>query len=303
MNRRWILPVVVLLMLTGCLARTQRREIVFGGQRAIELSNTQVRAVIVPATGRVMWFSRVGGENLLWVNPSEDGTPKRYGGWANHGGEKAWIWPQDDWEKIAGSGWPPKMDGKLFREVTSYPPDSVWLWSNEIPGFGVTMTRKFFLAPESSRLVVFTELVPRENATSARIAPWSVVQIPRPMMLEVPGKESPVQRVFSGRALPILVGSPGTTALSPHFVEAGTKVGMHVKQIAAVGDTDVLTVRIEDASDGEYRPGEQAQIYLHEQHVEGQPSHEYIEIEFTGPLAPATQEQRLTISLEAQAKP
>jgi hypothetical protein len=292
-----VIGLALMVLLTGCRSQTLRREITFGGQRAIELSNIHVRAVIVPAMGRVMSFSRAGGENLLWVNPAPDGSPKRYGGWANFGGEKAWIWPQDNWAKIAGSGWPPKMDGKLFRE-TGDGPDAVRVQSDVIPGFGVRIERRFRLEPDSSKLIIETSLRPGELPTSASIAPWSVVQIPAAFLFEVPSEGPLTQRVFSGQRLAVVAGSPGKTGLAA-VGAGGWKVGLDVAEVSTRGNPDRLTVRIESASDGSYLAGEKAQLYRHLQPVEGEPSHDYVEIEFTGPLNSATQEQRLVVSLEA----
>ena len=64
-------------------------------------------AVVEPEFGgRVMSFSpRGAGRNVFWNAPAGSID---LNGWANHGGEKTWIGPQNLWPKIKGGpSWPP----------------------------------------------------------------------------------------------------------------------------------------------------------------------------------------------------
>ena len=66
---------------------------------SIEIANPEVRVVVVPAIGRIMYYGFVGGENILWSDPElhgqvlPDGQPNvdeegQYV-WTNFGGDKS----------------------------------------------------------------------------------------------------------------------------------------------------------------------------------------------------------------------
>ena len=76
------------------------------------LNNGQFELAVSAATGRIVHYGAVRGANVLWKNPRADSVPSPFVGWHNWGGDKVWIWPEDDWVKwqagvVAPPGDPP----------------------------------------------------------------------------------------------------------------------------------------------------------------------------------------------------
>ncbi len=83
---------------------------------SLVLENDAIRAEIVPAwAGRLMFFGRADGPNVLWTQPEAARFTIDAGGkpvWRNVGGEKTWVGSQGrGWRAFAGkesgSVWPP----------------------------------------------------------------------------------------------------------------------------------------------------------------------------------------------------
>ena len=98
-----------------------------GWANSIEIANSEVRVVVVPAIGRIMHYGFVGGENILWSDPElhgqvlPDGQPNvdeegQYV-WTNFGGDKVWPNQQSEFVKINGHSWPPDhaFDGAVHE--------------------------------------------------------------------------------------------------------------------------------------------------------------------------------------------
>ena len=161
------------------------------------LENDSLRAEIVPDwAGRLMFFSRKGGENVLWTQPEAaefgcypNGTPM----WKNVGGEKTWVGSQGaGWRAFAGieegGVWPPPawFDSMPLR-VVEVDAKHVVLRSDAHRGgdWVVAMEREFTL--EENALVIRQRLIPEEvGARGPDVQPdddrrlWSVAQVPRP---------------------------------------------------------------------------------------------------------------------------
>ncbi len=95
-----------------------------GWKEAVEIDNQNLRLVIVPSIGRIMFFGFTNGENLLWNNEKFLGQNVEYTNemlkksfWANYGGDKVWTVAQDDFPKTINRGWPPDetFDGGNFE--------------------------------------------------------------------------------------------------------------------------------------------------------------------------------------------
>lgn len=166
------------------------------------LENETLRAEIVPDwAGRLMFFGRKGGENVLWTQPEAadfgchpNGTPM----WKNVGGEKTWVGSQDaGWRAFAGieegGVWPPPawFDSMPLRVVEAGPKRIV-LRSDAHRGgdWIVAMEREFTL--EEDVLVIRQRLLPEDvGARGPDVLPdddrrlWSVAQVPRPAFVLV----------------------------------------------------------------------------------------------------------------------
>lgn len=166
----------------------------------IVLENGSLRAEIVPAwAGRLMFFGRKGGENVLWTQLEAadfgcypDGTPM----WKNVGGEKTWVGSQGPgWRAFAGietgSAWPPPawFDSMPLRVVKA-DPKNVVLRSDAHRGgdWSVAMEREFTL--EDDCLVIRQRLIVDDFGARGKAALpdddrrlWSVAQVPQPKLV------------------------------------------------------------------------------------------------------------------------
>ena len=165
----------------------------------IVLTNDALRAEIVPAwAGRLMFFGRPGGPNVLWTWPEAarftvDAGEKPV--WRNVGGEKTWVGSQgrgwcDFAGKESGRVWPPPawFDSEPMRVVRADTRSALLRTGVHRGGdWEGAMEREFVL--EGERLVVHERLLPTKAAVAgdrARTRPdddrrlWSVAQVPQP---------------------------------------------------------------------------------------------------------------------------
>lgn len=137
-------------------------------------------AEVDPGLGRLLAFGRLGGSNVLWTNPA--GTD--VGGWKNFGGEKLWLWPQDEWPALFGADWPPPFDGLPWQGRAG---DNWAEWELSLePVLPVAIVRKASLEADGLRI---------HSEVCGSIVPfrlWSITQIERPRRLEV---LSPTRRI------------------------------------------------------------------------------------------------------------
>ena len=180
---------LVALVATAARAQTAPAKIV--------LENGDLRAEIVPAwAGRLMFFGRVGGENVFWTQPEAADIVDPPGGkrtWKNYGGEKTWVGSQDvGWRAFAGvsegSVWPPPawFDADPMQVVGSNATSVVLCTGVHRGGDWEGMMRRTFML-EADRLVVRQQLLPLAAIPVPRPQPlpdddrrlWSVAQVPR----------------------------------------------------------------------------------------------------------------------------
>ncbi|MBD3274053.1 MAG: DUF4380 domain-containing protein [Candidatus Marinimicrobia bacterium] len=196
----WMLKIIaagLFLVLAGCgdQSPVQVESISYlewdGG---IEVSNAETRLVVVPAIGRIMHYSKAGGENLLWTNPEHYGETKPAGDylsrgdsviWANFGGDKVWPTPQDLFEEINGRAWPPDPWFDGARHEFERLKNGVRLISPVSDYCGAQVTRTIRLAESGSRVTIHQELTKRQQAQDEAVEPiphtiWSVTQIRNP---------------------------------------------------------------------------------------------------------------------------
>ena len=166
------------------------------------LENDTIRAEIVPAwAGRLMFFGRKGGVNVLWPQPAAadfgchpDGKPM----WKNVGGEKTWVGSQDaGWRAFAGikegAAWPPPAwFDSMQMQVVKADATNVVLRSEAHRGgdWVVAMEREFTL--EADGLSIRQRLLPVElGAGGSETLPdddrrlWSVAQVPHPAFVMI----------------------------------------------------------------------------------------------------------------------
>jgi hypothetical protein len=155
----------------------------WGEFQAYRLANEHISAVIVPALGRVMSFSRPGGDNWLWsgMTPSADGKFTSPLSWSNWGGDKTWLAPQSNWLALAGRTWPPDPtwgDPAAGPHVGRVLPSGGLSVTGPVsPLSGLRVLREYRL--EGAELVI-TQTAENVSGPARTVALWSVTNVDPP---------------------------------------------------------------------------------------------------------------------------
>lgn len=229
------------------------------GFPARRLSNARLEALVVPALGRLVHFSRPGEANLLWTDPAALAPDRhvihtRYAHW---GGDKTWLAPQDEWPGLLGGAWPPDPawgDAELGPHHASPLPDGGLRVTGPVSALtGLRISRDYRL--EDEELVITARVENRADAPR-RVALWQVTNIPRPdRVYLIPSARSDYPRGVHIHQLPpnpyapappapVVVESAGPLlVLDPAPLAGPAKLGLDgdVAAIAAAfGDTLLL---------------------------------------------------------------
>ena len=216
--------------------------------------NDAIRAEIVPAwAGRLMFFGRKGGVNVLWTQPEAanfgchpSGKPR----WKNVGGEKTWVGSDGAaWRAFEGIGsgpvWPPPVwFDSLPMEVVAKSSTNAILRTGSHRGgdWVVALEREFIL--EDDALVIRSRLLTADaGANGPKVLPdddrrlWSIAQIPRPgfVMIRLCGERR--HSKFGAISAPEPDASAGWSRIAIPNADAARK-------ISAAGDA--LAVRLAD---------------------------------------------------------
>ena len=199
----WCLAVALWAAVSGCAAKSatggaqvQVSTIDYKGWAgAVELTNGEVRLVVVPSIGRIMHYGFVGEANVLWDDPQHYGKTLPGGqpfkdeegnlAWTNFGGDKVWPNQQSEFEAINGYAWPPDpaYDGGAHQvEMLA---DGVTITGPLSPLNGARSIRTIRLAASGSRVSIEQRLQKEQAVGNSELDPlrytiWNVTQIRPP---------------------------------------------------------------------------------------------------------------------------
>lgn len=270
-----------------------------GYQDVAVLRNEDIEMVVVPACGRIIHYAPPGEPNFLWENP-ESGQPsakqkssrgKSATAWTNHGGDKAWPWPQSRWPQVIGHEWPPPKElERRAHDLRVISRCAVELTSEPLHDFGCRVGREITLSPRGNRATIRTTLDPIEGAPSHEASPWaawSVTQIRPPLRIALridPNTDLPVgHKPLSGQSWET-VKRIGGDVLIARVPDHSAKFGADGDIIAAeMGNWLFVQKRLPDEStDGRRLSGEAAQLFTTGKLPNAPRGSEYVEFEFTG---------------------
>lgn len=258
------------------------------------MTNGVIDVAVSANTGRIVYFGFTNGANLLWIDPSAINA--KQGEWQNWGGDKVWIWPQSEFEKRTGKGWPPPGDPPSSPFViTTEPGGGITMTGPIIPDYGVRLERTIVLQPGRPIMTVTNRFRVVDEAKATGIALWNVTQIPgvdqvvaKPIFPRLPSGE--VRQTFSK---PMSDSQPPWPLPQPSLADrsevifkrpttGSPKVGFDADQLRVqLGDT-FLTQRATFAPEhGKLDPSERAQLYTDNGSWKPGP---YIELEFISPI-------------------
>lgn len=265
----------------------------------VRLSNGTVEVVVVPALGRIMRYGYVGEGNQLWTLPGAEAYASKVGNWNNWGGDKAWIWPQEDWKPRLGASWPPPADCERMERVPGDPATQATRLRIEtapVASYGVRIVRELELEPHGTELTVRTWLEPVEGAADPSglpFAAWTITQVParnEGLYARPVAPEAAWTPLGTGGALPPPIPIPGTrTVRVPRDASVSGKSGFDGDAFA-VRRGDVLFVQRALPFQGpvEFAAGERAQVYATPDVAAYFPPDigPYVELELTAPRVP-----------------
>jgi hypothetical protein len=254
---------------------------------SIRITNGTIEAIVVPSIGgRLMRFAMVGGDNVLWENPTVPISQAGQSG--NWGGEKSWPWPQDQWLQRTGQAWPPPPASDQYPYDCQIQSNGVRMISQTLPGYDARIVRQFTFSSSSAEMteeISFDPAGPAAGQLPAAV--WSIAEVP------------PTKQIFArqpGQTLRPLGFSPwpgppqvidGISILD-RPADSKSKIGLDADLLAVVLGQQLLSIEIRSVSPpaAGYLPGEKAQLY-----AEPDSSPEvlgvggFTELEFTSPTA------------------
>jgi hypothetical protein len=254
-----------------------------GWRDCYRLTNGEVELVIAPAIARVVHYGFVGEPNTLWLNPGTLGQPVKPGEWPNHGGDKAWIWPQEEWEVRTGRAWPPPpATDQVPHQAEVVDGNVVRLTSPLVAGYGVRIVREIRLEPKGTKVHLLTRLEKLRDGADFPVAAWVVAQLPVPdVLIARLHPESALRegfKLFSAAPWKAIRKLGADILIPERPTDVSAKLGCDA-EILAWYRSPYLVVhrsRIDRLSD--FQPGDHAQIYSNPDTLP------YIELEFTSPL-------------------
>jgi len=251
------------------------------------LCNADFELAVSSQTGRIVRYGRIGGPNVLWTNPRPQEAKTPFKGWLNWGGDKVWIWPEEDWKVWTGIKQPPgdpatgpytvEVHGRHMRMV-----------SPVIAEYGVRIVREITLAPSGPRVTLENRI---EKVAPCRfdlpVAPWMVTQLPAPRHIYArissgatgTGYQNFPPNPWDG------VQSIGRVRVMERPRSPWVKIGLDADILAVPVGQDLFISRVVVPASGVYEPHRRAQVFSDPDNSDFRPKGigPYIEFEFTAP--------------------
>lgn len=259
----------------------------------VTISNGAVELAVDPAKGRIIFYGFKGGPNVLWTNPQAPEFADKFGGWLNWGGDKVWVWPQDDWN------WPPPIPD-LPHEVKRTE-RAIEMLSPVVPRYGIRIARRIELAKTGTDVTVSSRFIPTDKMPEGGpIAVWAVTQVPASDTVLVRTTANPeIKRIGDPT-----VGIQQLGDRVIHLKRPGDKSGKVATDgdvfAVTVGDTVLLQRYIRpDRAAGKLEPGTQAQFYAHPDKPDNLPADlpTYMELEWITPSIPRDQLNKVELKI------
>ncbi len=161
---------------------------------AIQLTNNEIKLVVVPQIGRIIHFSYINENNLLYENSALEGQvfsaekPYKVNGEITHagfGGDRIWPTKQDDFEKVNGNRGlsDPWIDGSEWKyEIVE---NGVKITSRISEYLGVKVTRIITLDKKGTTVNIHqkmekVKLGQQENLEPIPLTLWNLSKVINP---------------------------------------------------------------------------------------------------------------------------
>jgi hypothetical protein len=165
-----------------------------GWKKTIEISNSEIKILVVPATGRIMYYGFVGGENVLYENSALEGvlfnTGEYYNGndeiqAPNVGGNRVLPCSEDYFHVLTGSRHIPDPFINASSYDVTFLKNGIVLESPISKILGVQIQRTITISGKGTGVNIQQELIkkmPAQNAAIEKIplTIWSLSKIKTP---------------------------------------------------------------------------------------------------------------------------
>ncbi|MGD0390511.1 MAG: hypothetical protein ABSC42_16320 [Tepidisphaeraceae bacterium] len=228
---------------------------------SLRITNGTIEAIVVPSIGgRLMRFAMVGGNNVLWKNPT---VPTSQAGQSGHwGGEISWPWPQDQWLQRTGRAWPPPPASDQYPYDCQIQSNGVRLISQTLHGYDARIVRQFTLASRGAEMTEEISLEPAGPAAGQLpAAVWSIAEVPvtKNIFARQPGQTLRRLGFAPWPGPPKVIGG---ILILDRPAETKSKVGLDADLLAVVLGRQLLSIEIRSVWPAVgYVPGEKAQLY------------------------------------------
>jgi hypothetical protein len=240
-----------------------------GWADAYRLRNDTVELVVVPTIARIVHYGYLGKANLLWENAALQGLSPAAGRWFNYGGDKIWLWPQEEWPARCGSGWPPSTDlPGLIAHAAAILESGLRLTSPSIPGLGVRTIREIRLAQTGTQVLLTNRIERLATDADFGLAPWTVTQLPadgRIFARLLPGTQLPDgYRVMDAAPFQGVTRVTDRVLMIERPKDRRARIRLDADVLAWQRGEDLFVERSVDVTPlSAVAPGERAQIYSH----------------------------------------
>jgi hypothetical protein len=280
-------------------------------ESALVLSNAHVTLAVNPWIGRIVWFGRSDGPNLLWMNSPEGVTrDKPAGAWYNWGGDKVWLGPQPHWPAMLGRSWPPDQATDLWPWAVNHADDRRLVMTSPVSRFTLAqVVREITLDKEQPRVRIRHTVrrattppdpknLPSASAVQEPMQIWTVTQIKLPeyVLLDVQPNHPAAPQAFHPmvpKAIPVqatpLVLAQGRLVRAASWSGEPVKLGTIGRWLAGVFEQDILVECSRPRPNGKYPERSNLQWFV---------CQEYGELETLTALEPVTPGKELEDEIE-----
>lgn len=272
-----------LVAMEGCMTRV--RHTAGHDANTYRLANNEYEVVVGPANGRIVRYGRIGGSNILWMNPKVRETETPFPGWKNWGGDKVWIWPEGDWQRWRGGPCAPPGDPMARSFEVKKEGRRLRMTSGVVPGYGVQIVREIMLAETGAQLTIVNQLKQVESAAmELPVAPWTVTQIPAPKEIYARLVNEPGANAMAFPPNPWAVTLEGKFVTMRRPENPWVKMGLDADKLGAIVDGMMFTVTTVSSPGETFEPCRRSQVFSDPDKSTFRPAGvgAYVELEFTG---------------------
>lgn len=273
----------------GCAIRSTKT---MDASALVTVRNDRFELAVSASTGRVVRYGPLGGPNLLWQNVEADRTKSPFPGWKNWGGDKVWLWPEEDWKVWSGVEKPhPPGDPAAGSYEVVVTGRRIQMTSPVISTYGVRVVREIVLDDGESSGVTLINRVEKVSSTKTGlpVAPWTVTQVPASPMLyatlapdAAPGAFAP----FPPNDWPG-ARADGRVVVVPRHPAPWMKMGFDANSLGVPVEGWLFRVSMigHDADASKWQPLRRAQVFSDPDQSIFRPAGlgPYVEMEFTAP--------------------